>query len=184
MKLVLQHPYPRACELACLAMLCDTDLATIIRIAGTDHEPDQSQRQPVLEHFGLGFVAGYVTEGMGNHAIGALMRRHPTLLCSLSSYTDVNFAHAIVIHEGQCYDPSDGMNPVYPWHRYISRVRIYEKAEAKKSTDIVAGWQEKAERLRHLIRDCKCDGEKVTNEAGRQFCAMCCRYVDESEAGA
>ena len=127
MKLVMQHPHPQACELACLAMLADVTLDDIIKLVGSPRKPDSPDAERVREALGLRIVDAMVVDGMGARCLGYLIPKHKTMIATLSSCVDVQFAHAVVIHGGQCYDPHWGMNPSWPWDKYISFVRIIEK---------------------------------------------------------
>lgn len=45
--------------------------------------------------------------------------------------------------------------------------------------DITPGWQERADELRKLIRDCQHTGGRERNEQGQLFCADCGRWLNE-----
>ena len=130
MKLVMQHPHPEACALACVAMIADSDLETVIKMAGTNARAGQDVCARVLKGFGLELLEVCFTHAVGETCMGGLMHRHKTLLCELSSCLDPGYAHAVVVHEGQCYDPNAGMNPSYSWDKYISHVRVFGRKEA------------------------------------------------------
>ena len=125
MKLVLQHPYPNACALACLAMLADVTLDAVIKAnGGSSERPPYETRNRLFTHFGIALPKeGYLIESFGDQTVAALMKKHSTMLCSVYSYIDGNFGHYVVLHEGQLYDPWDGMNPAWPWHRHIGQVQ-------------------------------------------------------------
>lgn len=42
--------------------------------------------------------------------------------------------------------------------------------------DISPGWQSRAAKLFETIRTCKCDGEKLRNRSGVEFCATCGKW--------
>lgn len=127
MKLVRQDGHPNACWLACFAMFTDSDLATVIGIAGNDERHNFDGHERVTKHFGLKLAKSCKTEGYGDNCLGGLMRQHPVLFCSWSSCLDPNYAHETLIHDGHNFDPLFGVDPQYRWDKYVSRVRIYER---------------------------------------------------------
>ena len=125
MKLIMQHPHPKACVLACIAMVEGVNLETVIALAGDPGQPNYDTRLKIAKHFGRQY--GYMSEcgvpiqfwGEGN--LMDMMRAHETLLVSVNSITDPNFSHAAVIHQRQLYDPHYGMNPTWEWDKVLSR---------------------------------------------------------------
>ena len=68
--------------------------------------------------------------GYPTHAnLAQMMREHRTLWCSVYDFADPGFAHAVLIHDGQLYDPHAGMNPTWPWSRVIGNVAIAEVSQ-------------------------------------------------------
>lgn len=64
---------------------------------------------------------GYIVETLpAVNSLAGLMQRHKSLLCQAYSCLDPYYAHAVVIHEKQMYDPWAGLNPSWPWDRIIS----------------------------------------------------------------
>jgi hypothetical protein len=101
-------------------MLLDTSLDEVISVAGTDERVDFATKQKVFKHFGREFPkSAFLVETFGENALGALMRKYETLYCGVYSWKDVNYAHAIVIHKGDLFDPWDGLNPKWPSDRFI-----------------------------------------------------------------
>lgn len=120
----MQHPHPKACQQACYAMLSGKTLDEVIAVVGHSHQMAVEDRQRVVDQFGVKMdvwksfpVSAFGIEDCSR--LGALMRKNRTLLCSVFDYTDINFAHNVVIHDLQLYDPHDGMNPSWRWSRVI-----------------------------------------------------------------
>lgn len=44
--------------------------------------------------------------------------------------------------------------------------------------DITPGWQERVAKLRELIRNCRHDGERLTNDRGQTYCGECCLILE------
>lgn len=127
MKLVTQHPHSKACMLACVAMIEGVSLQEVIQLAGSDQPPSEDSRRKITEHFGKEEFYNHRSwrvENYTNRSVGALIKQHTTLLCAVSSSIDPNFAHAVVIHNNDLYDPHAGMNPTWPWDRVITRVSV------------------------------------------------------------
>lgn len=127
MNLVMQHPYPDACWLACLAMLVNSNIEEIVRIAGTAERWNFDGQDRVMKHFGLKLSRACVTEGYGDRCLGGLMRQHDYLVCTWSSCLRPEYAHCTVVHGGHNFDPWNGMDPSYSWDTYVSRVAVYER---------------------------------------------------------
>jgi hypothetical protein len=108
-------------------MIAGVDLDVVIAVAGNDERWNFDGHERVLKHFGLQLVNSFVTAGYGDKCLGGLMRQHPVLVCSWSSCLDPSYAHETVVTEGRNFDPLFGVDPSYPWDRYVSRVRIYER---------------------------------------------------------
>jgi hypothetical protein len=135
MKLVLQYPHPLACQHACYAMLTGQTLERIIADVGNDNRMDVTDRERIVKRYGLkldvwsgSFIVGYFPIDP-TKSLATLMKQHRTLLCSVNDYRDASFGHAIVIHNGDLYDPHAGMNPTWPWSRVISHVQPVEGIE-------------------------------------------------------
>jgi hypothetical protein len=124
MKLVMQQPHMSACKQACIAMLSGKTLEQVISDAGTDEKIDLSIRQRLFALYGIGgeIDLSWINEPFSDHSFGALAREHETLLCSVYSWVNENYAHAVIFHRGELYDPYDGMNPEWPWHRFIGQI--------------------------------------------------------------
>lgn len=125
MKLVSQHPHPKACVLACIAMLERVTLDTVIGLAGSPEPPDYETRMRIAKFFGR--ERTYMTQSVpviywGTDSLMELMRQASTYIVSVNSCLDPNFAHAAILHERELYDPFYGMNPQYPWDKTITRV--------------------------------------------------------------
>jgi hypothetical protein len=130
-KLVLQGQHSKACHHACIAMLAGRDLQNVIRDAGHDVQLDLTIREKLYDLYRLNvprtrFIIQPFSDGQG---LAELMRNHRTLLCSAMSWKDPGYAHSIVIHDGELYDPSDGMNPNWPWHRVIAMATPVENIQ-------------------------------------------------------
>jgi hypothetical protein len=129
MKLVLQHPHGSACQQACIAMLADRTIEQVIADAGTDGKIDITIRSRLYRLYGLTIpdesfaIAPFETNP---RSLTWLMQNHTTLLCSLYDWKDIHYAHAIIIHNGDLYDPWHGMNPTWPWHRVIGQATPIE----------------------------------------------------------
>lgn len=128
MKLVLQHPYPIACLLACIAMLEGVTLEEVIRIAGSSEPPYGEPAKRLKAHFGTDYVclSGPIIQGWGERTLGGFIREGKTMIGSVSSCIDPNYSHAVVIHEGRLYDPWHGIDPSWRWDRYIGSVTFHE----------------------------------------------------------
>jgi len=119
-KLVLQGEHPNACQQACIAMLAGVELADVIAVIGSEALGGQGREQ-ALAHFGLKLSrVGFTVEGWGENCLGALRKKYPTLWLRMSDCLDPGYGHAALLHENQVYDPFWGLNPRWPWHRYVS----------------------------------------------------------------
>jgi hypothetical protein len=134
MNLVMQHPHPLACQQACYAMLAGRTLDEVIRDVGHANRMAVEDRDKIVKLYGLKLDVWHSTPvgSFGNGTpLGPLMKEHRTLLCSVNDYRDISFGHSVVIHDGDLYDPHDGMNPMYPWSRVFTHVSpaVLEAAE-------------------------------------------------------
>lgn len=109
-----------------MAMLAGKSLDEVIAVVGYTDALKLEGEEKVVAAFGLKFDPriSFAVSAFGldsTKALGHLIREHKTLLCSVLDYNDVHYAHAVVIHNGQLFDPSCGMNPTWPWSRVISQ---------------------------------------------------------------
>lgn len=119
---VSQSTYNNACQQACIAMLTEQSLPEVIRILGENRLDEKSKVDYLAErHIHLG--PALMTHGLGNNSIGYLSKTYNTLWCSLSDWKDVQYGHAILIHNRTVYDPDKGINPDWPSAKYISRIQ-------------------------------------------------------------
>lgn len=125
---VSQHPYPDGCWLACLAMLVGIDMEEAVRAAGGAHRFNFDEHDRFCAAFGLKLRRCVVVEGYGEKCLGALVRGHEVVIACWSSCIDPGYAHETLISGSRCYDPWCGVDPSYPWHRYVSRAKIYVRS--------------------------------------------------------
>lgn len=124
MKLVLQTTYNEACQQACCAMLAGVSLEEIISLVGPGRMGNVEHEQ-VVARYGKGranhgrFIEHFTREN--NALLGVLARDGDTHWLSVADCLDVQYAHAVLLHQGQLYDPWCGINPMWPWSRYIQR---------------------------------------------------------------
>lgn len=122
MEYISQHPHPEACQHACLAMLAGVSLKSVIDLVG-DKRLGVNERKIVCEKFSIPLTERrYLVEAFGENAIGNLIQKHKTILCSVYSALSIDFAHCVVIHDQKMFDPSMGINPSWPWNYYIGSV--------------------------------------------------------------
>jgi len=112
-------------------MLAGRTLDDVIAICGHDGQLSGAEREKVVKTFGIKMnpwasrmVAAFATEPYRN--LAQAMREHYALWCSVYDSIDPNFAHAVVIHGNQLYDPHAGMNPTWPWSRVIGNIATVE----------------------------------------------------------
>lgn len=125
MELIRQEGHPKACILACIAMVEGATLDEVIRVAGSDQPPSAEARTKIAWHFGreeMYQAKSYAVAHYSDQCLAQFMRDYRTLMVSLSSCVNPNFAHCAVLHEGNLYDPHYGYNPMYPWDITIMRV--------------------------------------------------------------
>ena len=119
MKLVLQGQYRDACQQACIAMLTDLPIETVIAVLGKSRLASWD-RADFLKSHGIDCPnMSYWIESVGANCIGGLMQIHSTLWLTLGSCVDMTYGHAVILHEGQLYDPFHGMNPSWRWDRSV-----------------------------------------------------------------
>lgn len=103
-------------------MLLDVSLDAVIDLVGTDRL-SSADKCKVFAHYGANYDGvGYLVDAVGERALGALMREWSTLLAHVSDCRNPGFGHSVVVHAGDLYDPDAGLNPQWPWSRYVSRV--------------------------------------------------------------
>lgn len=125
MELVLQNAYPDGCQQSCCAMLAGVSLAEIISLVGAGRMGN-TEHEAVVAKYGKGranhgrFIEHFTRDR--NATLGVLAREGGTHWLSLADCKDVQYAHAVLLHRGDLYDPWCGMNPMWPWSRYIQRV--------------------------------------------------------------
>lgn len=120
-KLVLQHPYPKACQHACIAMLAGAALEEVLAVAPS-MPMSYEDRLKAWGHFGIEADgrSNIHIEVYGNDTPSCLCRRHPTILFSTFSHLDLSYSHQVLWHQGTLYDPLRGINPSWPWHERLS----------------------------------------------------------------
>lgn len=118
-------------------MLAGVDLQTVIRDAGHDRQLDLTERERLYAKYKLDVpnMSPIIAPFSASANLGDMLRKDRPLLCSVLSWTDPHFAHAVVIHEKTLYDPALGVNPAWPWDRVIWRalpvVRLMEVNSAR-----------------------------------------------------
>ena len=140
MNLVLQRSNKHACVLACIAMVCDTTLDEVIKVAGTDGIPDPEVVKATCRHLGVEYPdGGYIVDGFGDRSLPVLMSKHRTLMCTVASCLDLDFRHRVVIHDRELYDPGAGMNPSWPWdYRVCAAAPVDAKGDAQESAAVTS----------------------------------------------
>jgi hypothetical protein len=124
---VSQLPYSNCCQQACIAMLAGVTLAEVIALVG-DARMGSMESKKCEEKFGIKFGRGFFTEAYGYHTVGGLSKNNRALWCGVWDSLDPGFAHNVLIVDRALYDPYVGINPAWPWSRYISQVTIVEAA--------------------------------------------------------
>lgn len=120
MKLVLQGNYHNACQQACLAMIIGVPIEDIIALVGA-HRMGKTEHDLVFEKYGVSRADRCTKiEGIGLDSLVGLRKRNSTLMLSVYDCMDANYAHAVLLHEGNLYDPYLGLNPQWPWSRVIA----------------------------------------------------------------
>jgi hypothetical protein len=110
-------------------MFVGIDMPTAVDIAGGADHWNTDQHDRFTSHFKLKLRSVVVTRGYGEQCLGALMRSYPTLFACWSSCINPSYAHETLLHDQHNLDPWHSLDPTYPWHLYVSRVKIYEKCE-------------------------------------------------------
>jgi hypothetical protein len=110
-------------------MVAGCEMEDAVRVAGTTSRWNFDAHERFVDHYGLLLQNSYVTEGYGSRCLGALMKKHDVLVCCWSSCLDPQYAHDTVVFDGHNYDPWRGMDPQYPWDKYVSRAKVYVKSE-------------------------------------------------------
>jgi len=128
MKLVLQKEYWFACQQACIAMLAGVELKEVIDLVGPEILTLE-RRDKCHAYFGLVKPATgkfvHVLGGNYGYNLSELMKEHDTWLCYVYDWVDDTYAHNVIIHEGSLYDPRDGIDPEWPWSRFIRQADAY-----------------------------------------------------------
>lgn len=125
MELVLQTTYPEGCQQACCAMLSGVSIEEIISLVGVGRMGNV-EHEAVVTKYGKGranhgkFIEHFTRDR--NAMLGVLVREGGPHWLSLADCRDVQYAHAVLLHQGNLYDPWCGLNPMWPWSRYIQRV--------------------------------------------------------------
>lgn len=61
----------------------------------------------------------------------------------------------------------------------LGRLLCWLGMRRRERPDLSPGWQDRAEKLREVIRTCKHKGKQLRNvDNGRPFCANCGLYMD------
>lgn len=113
-------------------MLADRSIDEVISVVGHANSLGAEEREKVIKAFGIKMdvwssrmVAAFARDPYRN--LAQMMRENRTLWCSVYDFLDPNFAHAVLIHDRQLYDPHAGMNPVWPWSRVIGNVATVDR---------------------------------------------------------
>lgn len=119
MELIRQDGFPDCCQQACIAMVSGKTLEEVIKMVGHSRRMGIGERNGILDSLGIKREIGkhggeFLASGWNN--IPQLKGTH---LCSVYSFIDKDYAHAVVLHDGVLYDPWHGINPDWPWHRRI-----------------------------------------------------------------
>lgn len=121
MELVLQGSYGEACQQSCVAMLAGVTLEDVISLVGPGRM-GMAEHERCREKYRAGrHDSGILVQPMGKDCLGALMKCNETLWLSVADCLDPQFGHAVLLHKGQLFDPAQGMNPAWPWNRYVAR---------------------------------------------------------------
>lgn len=129
MNLVLQGQYTNACQQACCAMLANVSIEEIIALVGPERM-GKTEHDKVFEKYGVSRADTCTNvEGIGLNSLVGLRKRNSTLMLSVYDTMDANYAHAVLLHEGNLYDPYLGINPHWPWSRVIALAFHVREAE-------------------------------------------------------
>lgn len=123
---VSQGEYRDACTQACLAMICGISLEEVIKEVGPARLGSTNASR-FLKPRGMQVGAAYVVEGFGCQSLPFLVSHNNTLWCSVYDALDRDFAHSVLIGEGDLLDPVHGVNPSWPWSRMITIARVIER---------------------------------------------------------
>lgn len=118
---VSQHPHPKACQQAVIAMLAGVPLADVLAIVGNDALAWR-ERERACKHFGIELTGDRViVEALGSGCVGALIQKYPATWVHIGDARNVNLAHhALIVREGErMLDPHYGENPLWPWSHYV-----------------------------------------------------------------
>lgn len=140
MKLVKQDGYPHACQQACIAILAGCDLRRVLDIPGVgDGRIGEAERLRACAQLGIELSeTSTIVDGFDwgeERTLACLMRKSGTLLASVYDAINPNYAHAVVIHGSQLYDPTSGINPSWPWSRFFGKVRPVFKFKGSDCPD-------------------------------------------------
>lgn len=100
-------------------MLAGVTLEEIISLVGPERMA-MREHEKVREKYRTGRAdSGIMVQPMGQYCLGSLAKCNETLWLSVSDCIDPQYGHAVLLHQGQLYDPWCGMNPMWPWSRYV-----------------------------------------------------------------
>jgi hypothetical protein len=120
-ELVQQDSFPDACQQSVIAMLAGCPLQEVIALVGAKRL-SYTERSRATDAFLITLSKhGYLVDAYGERALGALEREHRTLWLSVSDYLNPNFGHAVLLSFGKLFDSEAGVDPVWPWSRYVSQ---------------------------------------------------------------
>jgi hypothetical protein len=116
---VSQHPHPKACQQAVIAMLAGVQLADVLAVVGNDALA-WKERERACAHFGIKLTEDRViVESVGSLCMGALIQKYPAVWVHIGDCRNVNFAHSSLIVGERMLDPHYGENPLWPWSHYM-----------------------------------------------------------------
>lgn len=128
MRLVKQDNH-ETCQQACIAMLAGIALDDVVQLVG-DRALATSDRRRAFDHFRIKYPedeAGWPVDSI-EKTLPFFMRAHRTLWCQVLDARDPAWGHAVLLHARHLYDPWRGIDPSWPWSRWIWKVMPIEAA--------------------------------------------------------
>ncbi|MBD5466910.1 MAG: hypothetical protein HDR21_02025 [Lachnospiraceae bacterium] len=117
MKLIKQTNFS-ACGQACIAMIADKPIETVIRDMGTDGPTSIGQLIEILDQYGIPHAEKNVRISKKNP--------QPAPFSILTVHTNAGYTHWTLLYQGTYYDPEFGLiEGEYPHGKITSFLGIY-----------------------------------------------------------
>jgi hypothetical protein len=121
------------CQQACVAMLAGVTIEEVIGFIG-DKALGTAERHKCHERFGIGRPSGaswHMVDAV-EHTLAKWVKAYRVLEGSVLCTRDPSYAHAVLLVDGHLYDPWRGIDPEWPWSRFIWKVQQVVPVNLKK----------------------------------------------------